>query len=154
MRRSIFVILTVLVSSRAGAQTGASGASLITPAYGLHYGAPMRFSIALGATLDADRRRAQGAIAMIEQGQHGNELSAGYFRMIGRYGTGFSVRGAVLRTSGEPWEANPHTTYVGGEVHLQLFLGVGGRAGLMRRASRESTGSHDSIVTLGLSIGA
>jgi hypothetical protein len=91
---------------------------------------------------------------MLEQGQHGNELSAGYFRMIGRYGTGFSVRGAVLRTSGEPWEANPHTTYVGGEVHLQLFLGVGGRAGLMRRASHESTGSHDSIVTLGVSIGA
>jgi hypothetical protein len=153
MRRLLIALLALLGSSRAGAQPGAD-ASRLAPAYGLHYGAPMRFSIALGGTLDTDRRGTQGAIAMLEQGQHGNELSAGYFKMIGRYGTGFSVRGAVLRTGGEPWQANPHTTYVGGEVHLQLFLGVGGRAGLLRRASRESTGSHDSIVTLGLSIGA
>jgi hypothetical protein len=161
MRRLLIALLALLGSSRAGAQTGAPAGSQtgdetsrLAPAYGVHYGLPMRFSIALGGTLDMDRRRTQGAIAMLEQGQHGNELSAGYFRMIGRYGSGFSVRGAMLRTSGEPWEANPNTTYVGGEVHLQLILGVGGRAGLLRRASRESTGSHDSIVTLGLSIGA
>jgi hypothetical protein len=154
-RLAIAAAIVVLLPPRAAAQRrDDSDLSRLAVAYGLHYGTPMRFSVALGATLDTDERRTQGAIAVVEQGQHGSELSAGYFKEIGRYGTGFSLRGAVLRTSGEPWNADPHTTYVGGEVHLQLFLGVGGRAGLLRRASRVSNGDNDSIVSLGLSIGS
>ena len=156
MRRlALAALIVVLVPPRAAAQRkDDSDLSRLAVAYGLHYGTPMRFSVALGATLDLDRRRTHGVLAVVEQGQHGSEFSTGFFQEIGRYGTGFSVRGAVLRTSGEPWNADPHTTYVGAETHLQLFLSVGGRAGFMRRASRQSNGSHDSIVTLGVSIGA
>ncbi len=159
MRRlAIPALVLLLVPLWAGAQRPPreedSDLSRLAIAYGLHYGTPMRFSVALGATLDLDRRRSHGVLAVVEQGQHGSEFSTGFFQEIGRYGTGFSVRGAVLRTSGEPWNADAHTTYVGAEAHLQLFLGVGGRAGFLRRVSRLSNGSHDSIVTLGISIGA
>lgn len=156
MRRLVVpLLLAALLPSYAAAQRVSDlGPSRLSAAYGLHYGMPLRFSVALGGTYDFDRRGDDGAIALVEQGQHGSELSAGYFHMLGQFGSGFSVRAAVLRTSGEPWNADPHTTYVGGEVNLQIILGVGGRAGIFRRASSTLNGTHDSIVTLGLSIGS
>ena len=156
MRRFALSLLFAVASAASAAAQGASDrqSSRLSPAFGVHYGTPMRFSISLGGALDLGARGNRGVLALIEQGQHGNELSAGYYRMVGRFGSGFSLRGAVLRTSGEPWNADPHTTYVGGEAHLMVILGVGGRVGFMRRASRVSNGSRDSIVTLGLSIGS
>lgn len=158
MRRSalpVLFALIVLVPAAAHAQRERDDVSpRLIPAFGVHYGTPMRFSVAVGGALDLSRHGNEGALALVEQGQHGNELSAGYYRMLGRFGSGFSVRAAVLRTSGEPWNADPHTTYVGAEAHLMVILGVGGRAGFMRRASSVRNGSHDSIVTLGVSIGS
>ena len=144
----------LLLPAAARAQREDATSSRLVPAFGIHYGTPMRFSVAAGGAVDLSDRRNEGVIAVVEQGQHGNELSAGYYRMIGRFGSGFSVRAAALRTSGEPWNADPHTTYVGAEAHLMVILGMGGRAGFMRRASRVVNGSHDSIVTLGISIGS
>lgn len=150
----VLLSLMVLLPSAARAQRGGDGSSpRLVPAFGVHYGTPMRFSVSAGGALDLSGRGNEGVLALVEQGQHGNELSAGYYRSLGRFGSGFSLRAAVLRTSGEPWNANPHTTYVGAEAHLMVILGVGGRAGFMRRASRVSNGSYDSIVTLGASIG-
>jgi hypothetical protein len=138
----------------ASAQRGDSPTPRLVPAFGVHYGTPMRFSVSAGGALDLSDRRNEGVLALVEQGQHGNEVSAGYYRMIGRFGSGFSLRAAALRTSGEPWNADPHTTYVGAEAHLMVILGVGGRVGFMRRASKVVNGSHDSIVTLGISLGS
>lgn len=155
MRRlAVTALLALLVPECAAAQ-GAEDSDLsrLAAAYGIHYGTPMRFSVAVGALLDLNRRRTHGVLAVVEQGRHGSEFSAGFFREIARYGTGFSVRAAVLRTSGDPWNADPHTTYLGPELHLQLFLGVGGRVGILRRASRVSNGTRENIVTLGASIG-
>jgi hypothetical protein len=146
--------IVVLLPGAARAQREDATSSRLVPAFGVHYGTPMRFSVSAGGALDLSDRRNEGVLAVVEQGQHGNEVSAGYYRMIGRFGSGFSVRAAALRTSGEPWNADPHTTYVGAEAHLMVILGVGGRAGFMRRASRVVNGSHDSIVTLGISIGS
>ena len=143
-----------LVSRSASAQREDATSSRLVPAFGVHYGTPMRFSVSAGGALDLSDRRNEGVLALVEQGQHGNEVSAGYYRMIGRFGSGFSLRAAALRTSGEPWNADPHTTYVGAEAHLMVILGVGGRAGFMRRASKVVNGSHDSIVTLGISLGS
>jgi hypothetical protein len=148
------VVALVLLPSAVRAQRGDTPSPRLVPAFGVHYGTPMRFSVSAGGALDMSDRGNQGIVAVVEQGQHGNELSAGYYRMVGRFGSGFSLRAAVMRTSGEPWNANPHTTYVGAEAHLQVILGVGGRAGFMRRASRVVNGSHDDIVTLGISIGS
>jgi hypothetical protein len=144
----------LLFPAAALAQREDATSSRLVPAFGVHYGTPMRFSVSAGGALDVSDRRNEGVLVLVEQGQHGNELSAGYYRMIGRFGSGFSLRAAALRTSGEPWNADPHTTYVGAEAHLMVILGVGGRAGFMRRASKVVNGSHDSIVTLGISIGS
>jgi hypothetical protein len=156
MRRLLIpALLAVLPPSRAAAQrSDVAGAERLTPAYAISYGTPLRFSVAAGAALDLDKRQTQGILALVEQGQHGTELSAGYFMDIGRFGSGLSVRGAVLRTDGEPWKADPNTTYAGAELHLQVLLGVGGRLGLLRRVSRNGGGSHDGILTVGLSIGS
>lgn len=137
----------------AGAQRADRDSSQVVAVYGIHYGMPMRLSISLGAAVAMNKRQTTGYLGVLEQGQQGNEFSAGLFRTIGHYGSGFSVRAAVLRTAGEPWEANPHTTYLGGEVHWMVFLGVGGRAGLMRRVSNNVDGTHDNLVTLGVSLG-
>lgn len=155
MRRAPwFLLALVLLPAGARAQRGDASSPRLVPAFGVHHGTPMRFSVAAGGALDLADHGSEGVLALVEQGQHGNEISAGYYRMLGRFGSGFSLRAAVLRTSGEPWNANPHTTYVGAEAHLMVILGVGGRAGFMRRASSVSNGSHDSIVTLGISIGS
>jgi hypothetical protein len=156
MRRVVpfLVLLALVLPAGAVAQRGGSPAPRPVPAFGVHYGTPLRFSVSAGGALDLSRRGNEGVLALVEQGQHGNEFSAGYYRMVGRFGSGFSLRAAVLRTSGEPWNADPHTTYVGAEAHLMVILGVGGRAGFMRRASSVVNGSRDNIVTLGISIGS
>jgi len=147
--------LVLLVPGMATAQQGSeSRGPRLAPAFGIHYGTPMRFSVSAGGALDLNDRGSEGVIAVVEQGQHGGELSAGYYHMVGRFGSGFSVRAAVLRTSGEPWNADPHTTYVGAEAHLMVILGAGGRVGYMRRASSTANGTRDDIVTLGVSIGS
>lgn len=124
----------------------------VTPGFGLHYGSPMRISGALGVVIDLDKKSLDGILLLVEPGQKGIEYSLGYLRMIGRFGSGISVRASALHTFKEPWEANPQTTYVGGELHWMAVLGVGGRAGLFKRASG-TPGSHDTIGTLGFSIG-
>lgn len=147
--------LIVTLPAVARAQQGSdSSGSRLAPAFGVHYGTPMRFSVSAGGALDLNDRGSEGVLAVVEQGQHGGEISAGYYRMVGRFGSGFSLRAAVLRTGSEPWNADPHTTYVGAEAHLMVILGVGGRAGFMRRASSTSNGTRDSIVSLGVSIGS
>lgn len=157
MRRVVrfLPVLVLLLPATASAQRGDdSHGPRVVPAFGVHYGTPMRFSVSAGGALDLNDRGSEGVIAVVEQGQHGSELSAGYYRMLGRFGSGFSLRAAVLRTGGEPWNADPHTTYVGAETHVMVLLGVGARAGFMRRASQVSNGSRDNIVTLGVSIGS
>ena len=98
-------------------------------------------------------RRNDGIIVMAEAGRQGNEVSAGYFRLLGRYGSGYSLRAAVVRTGDEPWNASPHTTYVGVEGHWMLIFGVGGRVGYLRRVSRSVLDPHDNLASVGLSIG-
>ncbi|MES2179479.1 MAG: hypothetical protein V4550_16590 [Gemmatimonadota bacterium] len=126
----------------------------MSAAFGVHYGSPLRTSVALGFMADFDGKRNDGFIATLEPGHQGTEISAGYFRMIGSFGSGYSVRGAVVRTNDEPWKASAHTTYVGVEAHWMLVFGIGGRIGYLRRASRSVLDPHDTIVSAGISIGA
>lgn len=149
----LFFAVALLLPAAARAQREAESPRLV-PAFGVYYGTPLRFSVSAGGALDLNDRGNEGVVGVVEQGQHGSEISAGYYKMIGRFGSGFSLRAAVLRTGGEPWNADAHTTYVGAEAHLMVILGVGGRAGFLRRASSTVNGTHDSIVTLGVSIGS
>lgn len=122
------------------------------PALGLHYGSPLRFSGVLGVAVDLTPRTNDALLVLAEPGQHGYEFSLGYLRMLGQFGSGYSLRASVLRTDGEPWKANPNTTYVGAEAQWMLVFAVGGRAGVYRRVSGV-TGEHDTLATVGLSIG-
>ena len=160
MHSRLFPLLLFALPAALGAQAASTATPSsesgprISPAYGVHYGTPLRFSVAAGAALDFNRTGSDGVTALVEQGQHGHEFSLGYFHMIGRLGSGVSLRASALRTAGEPWNADPHTTYVGGELGWMLVFGVGGRAGYFRRASSQATGTNSTIATLGISIGA
>lgn len=156
MRRIVAWLLLVplpLLAQGEDAPTAERSSARIFPAFGVHYGMPLRASAAVGILLDVDNRRNDGMIAMVEVGRQGEEVSAGYFRILSKFGTGFSVRGAVIRTGDDPWNASPSTTYVGGEVQWMLVFGVGGRAGYLRRASRSEADPHENITSLRLSIG-
>ena len=116
---------------------------------------PLRQAVSsgvLGVAMDITPASNDAAFVVVEPGQHGFELSAGYLRLLGQLGTGYSLRASVLRTDGEPWKANPNATYVGAEAQWTLVFVAGGRAGVYRRVSGTS-GEHDVLATVGLSIG-
>ena len=157
MRRLVVSALVLVAPGmRAAAQDARppEPAKTISIAFGVHYGVPMRTSASIGVLSDAGGSRNDGFVAMVEPAQQGGEVSAGYFHMLGSFGSGYSVRAALLRTGGEPWNASAHTTYVGVEAHWMLIFGVGGRVGYLRRASRSVTDPHDHVVSLGVSIGS
>ena len=103
MRRlAILVLLVVMLPLRAAAQTpDDSGYVHISPAVGVHYGTPLRLSVAAGGLFDFRGSQNDGVIAMAEMGQGGAEASIGYFRMI-RFGQGFDIRLAGIRTGPDP----------------------------------------------------
>lgn len=157
MRRlALLLTLMVLAPIGAGAQDSSrvEPTPHISPAIGVHYGSPMRFSAAGGLLIDMSEHRNDGVVATVEVGQQGNELSAGYFRMLGRFGSGFSLRLAALRTAGEPWNASPNTTYAGVEASWMIAFGAGARVGYLRRASKTSAlDVHDNLASVGILIG-
>ena len=156
MRRLVFLIGLVTVAPlSAGAQVNRTPDSdpHVSPAVGVHYGSPLRLSVAGGVLVDLSAHRNDGVVAMVEPGLQGGELSVGYFRMLGRFGSGYSVRGALVRTRGEPWEASPNTTYAGVEAHVMLVFGIGARVGYLRRVSTRVDTVHDNVASFGLSIG-
>ena len=102
---------------------------------------------------DFNGGRNDGVIAMGEMGQRGGQVSVGYFRSL-RFGQGYDVRAAVLRTADDAWKAAENATYLGVEGHLMLLVGVGGRAGWFRRVTAV-TGEkkYDNVGMFGVSIG-
>jgi hypothetical protein len=155
MRRlALLALLVVLPPRRADAQAADTTQFVrISPAIGLHYGTPMRLSLAAGGLFDFRGARNDGVIVMAEPGQGGIEFSLGYFRTR-RFGQGYSLRLAGIRTLDHPWNTSEHTTFLGAEAHWMLLVGVGGRAGFFRRVSSDNAGDpHDNLATLGVSIG-
>ena len=156
MRRFAFLVgWTAVLPLCAGAQRSPAPDSdpHISPAVGVHYGSPMRLSLAAGVLVDMSAHRNDGLIVMAEPGLQGNELSVGYFRMLGRFGSGYTLRAAALRTRDEPWNASANTTYAGVEAHLMVAFGVGARVGYLRRVSARVDDSHDNLASIGLSVG-
>jgi hypothetical protein len=156
MRRLALSALLVLVLPLvAAAQASSTDTSYvrISPAIGVHYGAPLRLSLAAGGLFDFNGGRNDGVVAMGEMGQSGGQFSVGYFRML-RFGQGYDVRAAVLRTADDPLNASESTTYLGVEGHLMFLVGVGGRAGWFRRLTAVSgQKAYDNIGMFGVSIG-
>ena len=156
MLRSAAVLALVALPFVAGAQASTPGTDEgpnISPAIGVHYGSPLRVSGAFGMLVDFNGNKNDGIIALGEVGLRGGQVSLGYFRMFGWFGSGYSLRLTALRTGDDPWNATEHTTYVGAELHGMLIFGVGGKVGYMRRASQSRTDPHNTIVPFGVSIG-
>jgi hypothetical protein len=157
MRRfAIPALLVVLLPLYAAAQApddSTRGYVHISPAVGFAYGIPLKFSVSAGGLFDFRGPHNDGVIAMGEMGQGGGEVSIGYFRMM-RFGQGFDVRLAGIRTGPDPRSAAPETTYLGAEAHVMFVLGVGGRVGWFRRASPYSgTNTYDNVGSFRVSIG-
>jgi hypothetical protein len=155
MRRTAHVIVLVLLvpfGVRAQATAREGEPPLVTPSIGLHYGGPLRTSLALGLLVDVSEQRNESIVIAGEVGQEGRELGVGIQKMRGLFGSGYSVRAVALRTRDEPWNASPFTTYVGAEAHLMVAFGVGGRIGYLRRITSKMD-EHDNVVSFGVGIG-
>lgn len=156
-RFALATALVALLCTHAGAQDPTAAphrGPVVSPAFGFHYGSPLRASVALGVFIDRSRADEDGMLFLVEPGRGGAEAAAGYYRTIGRFGSGYSLRAATLRTFGDPWNASPHTTYVGGEAQLALVLGVGARVGYFVRASRSESSPRDRVTAITFSLGA
>ncbi len=148
---ALLVVLPLGANAQAADARGAP--PLVSPSIGLHYGGPLRTSLALGLLVDISEQRNASLVVAGEVGQQGNALSVGVQKMRGQFGSGYSLRGVALRTRDEPWNASPHTTYVGAEAHLMIAFGVGGRVGYLRRTSKQVDTEHDGVVSFGVLIG-
>jgi hypothetical protein len=157
MRRTVFSLGVVILApsiARAQEAVPAMVTPQISPGVGVHYGTPMRLSAAGGLIFDMSKHRNDGVVMALEIGQQGNEVSAGYIRMLGSFGSAYSLRAALLRTAGEPWNATPNTTYAGVEASWLIVFGVGARVGYLRRTSRSNgLGPHDNLATVSIGIG-
>ncbi|MDQ2666777.1 MAG: hypothetical protein M3Z05_12290 [Gemmatimonadota bacterium] len=154
MRRTAHLVALVIMPfcARAQNERRVGAPPLVSPSIGLHYGGPMRTSLALGLLVDVSEQRNASVVVAGEVGQQGNELSVGIQKMRGYFGSGYSVRAVALRTHDEPWKASPNTTYVGAEAHLMIAFGVGGRIGYLRRVTKQ-VDEHDNVMSFGVLIG-
>jgi hypothetical protein len=155
MRRTaqLAALLVIPLTAHAQSATGPGAPPLVSPSIGLHYGGPLRTSLAIGLLVDVSEQRNESIVVAGEVGQQGRELSMGLQKMRGQFGSGYSLRGVVLRTREEPWNASPYTTYVGAEASLMIAFGVGGRVGYLRRITKQVEPEHDNVVSFGVLIG-
>ena len=101
---------------------------------GLHVGGPGAFSLSAGhayliqPALGRRSRIDQSGMlfAVVEPGVKAGRVSAGYIRMTGNLGTGWSVRGTVLQR----WSPT-NDLYGGAELGLMMF-GMGPRVGFFK----------------------
>jgi hypothetical protein len=149
---ALLIVLLPLVAAAQATPDDTTHFVRISPAIGVHYGTPLRLSLGAGGLFDFNGGRNDGVVAMGEMGQSGGQFSIGYFRML-RFGQGFDVRTAVLRTADDPWNAAESTTYLGVEAHLMFLVGVGGRMGWFRRVTTANGSKYENIGMFGVSIG-
>ena len=146
------LILLVPICVRAQSTDNPGAPPLVSPSIGLHYGGPLRTSLALGLLVDFNEQRNESVVVAAELGQQGNELGVGIQKMHSLFGSGYSLRAVAVRTRDEPWNASPNTTYVGAEAHLMIAFGVGGRVGYLRRVTTK-VDEHDNVMSFGVLIG-
>lgn len=156
MRRTaqlLAVLMVVPLWARAQDAPSTAANPRVSPSVGLHYGGPLRTSVALGLLIDTNERRNESIEVASEIGQQGYGLFVGMLKMQGQFGSGYAVHATALRTKDEPWQASSNTTYVGAEAQLMIAFGVGGRVGYLRRVSKQVDTEHDGVVSFGVSIG-
>jgi len=130
----------------------------ISPALGLHFGAPQKASAAVGVLVGEDwqsgaRDHSRNAAIVVEPGVSAGRASIAYVdHGYGSFGSGFGVAGTVLRTWNDPWWTRENATYAGGEVFLWPIVFIGPRLGLFRSIAG-NTSPNKWFVSLDFGIG-
>jgi len=99
----------------------------VTAVGGVHYGLPLKWSALLGVGLPIGKERI--AFLAGEPGIGGWRVSAGYLRMTGNLGTGFSARASLLRTTQRAWRAPADKSFGGLELQFSPLFALGVRIG-------------------------
>jgi hypothetical protein len=96
----------------------------------LHVGTPQRVSFAPGIMKIVRNARdgtsSEGPTVDAEIGTSAGKLRVGYARVA--YGPGYAVQAAAMRVWGQSSWSEPSRNYIGGELHLTVFvldLGIG-----------------------------
>ena len=95
---------------------------------GIHYGVPVKWSMALGYVLPATHDDWQ-PFAAAEPGIGGWRASLGALRTTNELGGFYVLRISSLRTSKKAWRAAQSTTFVGPECQFVPIFAIGLRVG-------------------------
>ena len=145
----MLMCLCALVSLVIGASANAQAAPESQPTRwerawvgGLHALGPVGGSLALGVGLrrpeSNPKDRSRLLFAILEPGIGGQRVSLGYAESVGHLAGGWSMRGSLLKLTGEP----ARRTLLGGELQVLAVLCAGARVGAFRplgQRERQST---------------
>ena len=144
-------MLRVIVGLLLLAGASAEGQRKVGPLVGIHYGAPLKWSAAVGVAVLASDSTEKGFFIAGEPGLGGWRASVGWVRMTGNLGTGRVARVTLLRTEGRPWRAPRRATFVGAEYQHMVIFALGARLGAYYRVSA-SEGERRGLMTADVSL--
>lgn len=104
---------------------------------GIHYGVPLKWSLALGYVLPGDYNQWQ-PLTVAELGIGGWRAGLGAMKTTNELGGGYIVRAGVLHTDTKVWRAPPQATYVGPEFEFMPIFAIGVRVGGFIRVDGKS----------------
>lgn len=95
---------------------------------GIHYGVPLKWSVALGYVLPGEYRDWQPFVGA-EPGIGGWRAGLGATKWTNELGGGYVMRASVLRTGKRAWRAPSGATFVGPEFQFMPIFAIGARVG-------------------------
>lgn len=109
---------------------------------GFHYGVPAKWSVGLAAPLPGEFNSWKPFIAA-EPGFGAWRASVGALKFTNDLGTGYVVRGSLLRTTSKAWRAPSQSTYVGPELQFMPLFAIGARVGgFLHVAPKDRVGDY------------
>jgi hypothetical protein len=143
-------MLRVIVGLLLLAVASAEAQRQVRPLVGIHYGAPLKWSAAVGIGLLSSDKAEAGLFIAGEPGLGGWKASVGWIRMTGTLGTGRVARLSLLRTEGKPWRAPRQATFVGAEYQHMAIFALGARLGVFYRVAAPQ-GERRALLTADVS---
>ena len=95
---------------------------------GIHYGVPLKWSLALGYVLPGEYKDWQPFVGA-EPGLGGWRAGLGALKMTNELGGAYVMRFGALRTTRKAWRAPLSATFVGPEFQFMPIFAIGARVG-------------------------
>ncbi len=95
---------------------------------GIHYGVPLKWSLAFGYVLPGEYKDWQ-PITAAELGIGGWRAGLGALKMTNELGGSYVMRAGVLHTDTKAWRAPHQATYLGTDFQLMPIFALGVRVG-------------------------